>query len=145
MPVVDAFTTFKNERTRFVPMERVTLKEILKAYNRWSVTAKAKKLKAEEIEKLCEEHFGDSRGKREYQHIRVFLDDDDLEEFDATQEPVSSEVMANHILNSENKVELVRGLIEDKRALSSEIDRYEEIIQTLSQLIAKAPCSSDAL
>ena len=49
------------------------------------------------------------------------------------QDPVPSIVMANHILNSENKIELVRGLIEDKRALSSEVEELEvrEKSQTL--------------
>jgi hypothetical protein len=49
------------------------------------------------------------------------------------QDPVPSVVMANYILNSENKIELVRGLIEDKRALSFEVDELEgrEKAQTL--------------
>lgn len=46
---------------------------------------------------------------------------------------VSSEVMADHILNSENKVALVRGLIEDKRCLSSEIDELEKKVETLER------------
>lgn len=33
--------------------------------------------------------------------------------------------MANHIVNSENKIELIRGLIEDKRALSAEVEEHE--------------------
>lgn len=144
----ESFTKFKKERTRLVPLEKVTLKEIIKAFNRWSVVSGAKKLKAEELEKLCEEHFGDSRGKREYIHLRVFLDEEDLEEFDneqateETTEPsivnpctdaVPSDKMANYILNSEKKIELVRGLIEDKRALSSEIDELEKKIEALEQ------------
>lgn len=36
----------------------------------------------------CEEAFGDSRGKREYSHIRVFLDDEDLEDFDKQHEDI---------------------------------------------------------
>ena len=50
-----------------------------------------------------------------------------------SQDPVPSVVMANYILNSENKIELVRGLIEDKRALSVEVDELEarEKAQTL--------------
>jgi ethanolamine utilization microcompartment shell protein EutL len=44
---------------------------------------------------------------------------------------VPSAVMANHILNSENKIELVRGLIEDKRALSFEIDELEKKVTHL--------------
>jgi hypothetical protein len=43
--------------------------------------------------------------------------------------------MANYILNSENKIELVRGLIEDKRALSSEVDELEAREKTQTLLI----------
>lgn len=62
--------------------DRVTLKEIIKAYNRWFITEGGRRLDAKELESLCEYYFGDSRGKREYCHLRVFLDEDDLEEFD---------------------------------------------------------------
>ena len=86
----DAFAKFRSERVRAlrngfteVTNEKVSLKEILKAYNRWAVSQPGlKKTDAKELEMRCEEAFGDSRGKREYSHIRVFLDDDDLEEFD---------------------------------------------------------------
>jgi phage/plasmid-associated DNA primase len=86
----DAFAKFRSERVRElrngfteVTNEKVSLKEILKAYNRWAVSQPGlKKTDAKELEMRCEEAFGDSRGKREYSHIRVFLDDDDLEEFD---------------------------------------------------------------
>ena len=86
----DAFAKFRSERIRElrngfteVTNEKISLKEILKAYNRWVISQPgAKKSDAKELEMRCEEAFGDSRGKREYSHIRVFLDDDDLEEFD---------------------------------------------------------------
>ena len=86
----DAFAKFRSERVRElrngfreVMDEKVSLKEILKAYNRWAVSQPGlKKTDAKELEMRCEEAFGDSRGKREYSHIRVFLDEDDLEEFE---------------------------------------------------------------
>lgn len=85
----DAFAKFRNERIRElrdgyaeVTNEKVTLKEIVKAYNRWMVATGSKKMDAKELENRCEEAFGDSRGKREYSHIRVFLDEEDLEEFE---------------------------------------------------------------
>jgi P4 family phage/plasmid primase-like protien len=86
----DAFAKFRSERIRElrngfteVTNEKISLKDILKAYNRWVISQPgAKKSDAKELEMRCEEAFGDSRGKREYSHIRVFLDDDDLEEFD---------------------------------------------------------------
>ncbi len=85
----DSFAKFRSERIRElkygfpeVTNEKVTLKEIVKAYARWLLTGGGKKMDARELEHRCEEAFGDSRGKREYSHIRVFLDEDDLEEFD---------------------------------------------------------------
>lgn len=68
--------------------EKVTLKEIVKAYYRWVFrnTQKSRVSLTEDQRKdfkeLCEKTFGDSRGKDEYAHIRVFLDEDELEEFD---------------------------------------------------------------
>jgi P4 family phage/plasmid primase-like protien len=85
----DSFAKFRSERIRElrdgyteVTNEKVSLKEMIKAYNRWQVAGGAKKMDAKEIEHRCEETFGDSRGKREYSHLRVFLDEEDLEEFD---------------------------------------------------------------
>ena len=95
----DAFAKFRSERIRElrngfteVTNEKVTLKEILKAYNRWAVSQPGlKKTDAKELEMRCEEAFGDSRGKREYSHIRVFLDDDDLEEFEKQHDEQNGE------------------------------------------------------
>ncbi len=85
----DSFAKFRFERVRElrdgyteVTNEKVKLKEIIKAYNKWQLTSNSKKMDPNELEHRCEEAFGDSRGKREYSHIRVFLDEDDLEEFD---------------------------------------------------------------
>lgn len=89
----DAFAKFRNERIRElrdgyteVTNEKVTLKEIVKAYNRWMVATGGRKMDTKELENRCEEAFGDSRGKREYSHIRVFLDEEDLEEFERHHE-----------------------------------------------------------
>lgn len=85
----DSFAKFRSERIRelrngFTELtnQKVSLKEIVKAYSRWLLTGGGRKMDARELEHRCEEAFGDSRGKREYSHIRVFLDEDDLEEFD---------------------------------------------------------------
>ena len=85
----DSFAKFRSERIRElrdgfteVTNEKVTIKEVVKAYNRWIVSGGGKKMDAKELEHRCEEAFGDSRGKKEYSHIRIFLDEDDLEEFE---------------------------------------------------------------
>ena len=88
----DAFAKFRSERIREgrngfpelnTETNKASLKEISKAYNKWAQTQPgAKKLDLKELEMRCEEAFGDSRGRREYPYIRVFLDEDDLEEFE---------------------------------------------------------------
>ena len=45
-----------------------------------------------EIEHKCEEAFGDSRGKKIYTHIKVFMEEEDVEEFDKQHEEVEVEV-----------------------------------------------------
>ncbi len=85
----DAFAKFRSERVREdvkrypeLTSASVSLKEMLKAYNRWATAAGSKKIEMRELEMRCDEAFGDSRGKGIYKYIRVFLDEDDLEEFD---------------------------------------------------------------
>ncbi|NBO59962.1 MAG: hypothetical protein EBU82_03195 [Flavobacteriia bacterium] len=89
----DAFAKFRSERIREgvskypeLVSDKITLKEILKAYNRWIVTSGAKKMDLRELEHRCDEAFGDSRGTGVYKYIRVFLDEEDLEEFDKQHE-----------------------------------------------------------
>ena len=86
----DAFAKFRGERIRErrngfpeLSEDKVSLKEISKAYNKWAQSqVGVKKIDLKELEMRCEEAFGDSRGRREYPYIRVFLDEDDLEEFE---------------------------------------------------------------
>ena len=94
----DAFAKFRSERIRELrdgytelTGEKVTIKEMMRAYNKWYVAAGGKKLDAKEMEHRCEEAFGDSRGKREYSHIRVFLEEEDLEEFERQHEEAKQE------------------------------------------------------
>lgn len=89
----DAFAKFRSERIREsltkypeLTTEKVSVKEILKAYNRWIVASGAKKMDLREMEHRCDEAFGDSRGTGIYKYIRVFLDEEDIEEFDRDHE-----------------------------------------------------------
>ena len=153
MSAPENFKTFCYDRVRLatrgyneVMNNRVTLKELLQAYNRWIVESKAKKMTLETFTKLCEDTFGDSRGQHVYAHLRVFIDEEDLEEFETNHKAIQtntliypstetapSEQIANSILNSENKVAWIRGLIEDKRALSFEVDELEKKVATLEK------------
>ena len=85
----DSFAKFRMERIRErrdgyneVTGEKVSIKEILKCYKRWADATNTKRIEAKEIEYRCEELFGDSHGKKVYEHIRVFLEEEDVEEFD---------------------------------------------------------------
>lgn len=85
----DSFAKFRMERIRErrdgfneVTGEKVSIKEILKCYKRWADVTNTKRIEAKEIEYRCEELFGDSHGKKVYEHIRVFLEEEDVEEFD---------------------------------------------------------------
>lgn len=90
----DAFAKFCSERIRKYDKDKYpellndkfTVKEILKAYNKWIITSAGKKMELRELEHRCDEVFGDSRGTGVYRGIRVFLDEDDLEEFDRQHE-----------------------------------------------------------
>ena len=95
----DAFAKFCSERIRKYHKDKYpellndkfTVKEILKAYNKWSITSAGKKMELRELEHRCDEVFGDSRGTGVYRGIRVFLDEDDLEEFDRQHEENENE------------------------------------------------------
>jgi P4 family phage/plasmid primase-like protien len=94
----DAFAKFRCDRIREgvakypeLVSDKISAKEILKAYNRWILTSGAKKMDLRELEHRCDEAFGDSRGTGIYKYIRVFLDEDDLEEFDKQHDEAKEE------------------------------------------------------
>ena len=100
----DAFARFRMERVRErrdgfeeVTDMKYSLKDIMKAFNRWAVAAGTRKLDAKEIEMRCEEAFGDSRGKKEYSHIRVFLEDEEVEQFERDHNDLQGAPEANLI------------------------------------------------
>jgi P4 family phage/plasmid primase-like protien len=85
----DSFAKFRMERIRErrdgyteVTGEKVNIKEIHKCYRRWADVTNTKRMEAKELEHRCEEAFGDSHGKKVYEHIRVFLEEEDVEAFD---------------------------------------------------------------
>jgi len=85
----DSFAKFRSERIRElrdgyqeVTNEQVSLKDIARCYKRWASATGAKSMQLPEIEARCEESFGDSRGRKIYSHIRVFLEDEEIDKFD---------------------------------------------------------------
>jgi len=73
---------FIKERVRDDPTGKTTVKEVLKAYNRWIITSGAKKLTLQEIDALCKTSF---KGKGMTYDVIVFLDEEDLEEYDSNK------------------------------------------------------------
>lgn len=89
---LDSWSLFVKERTRKPPAgvtQQTTIKEILKAYNRWIVMSGAKKIDIKELEGLCDTTFTkvtSYKGDIGVYDIFVFLDDEDLEEYDTNHQ-----------------------------------------------------------
>lgn len=143
----DNFKQFLTDRVRPCPGEFATFKELYKAFTRWAITTRevfqpSKKIPVVDFRMLCDKHFGYVLTEKGYPHTKVFLDEEDVEEWEKTPDTaytqaVPSDVMADYILSKDNKRELVRGLIEDKRVLSSEIDSLETQVANLEQCIKR--------
>ena len=83
---LDSWSLFVKERTRKPPTsetQKTTIKEIMKAYNRWIVMSGAKKIDIKELERLCNESFGGQNGVYD---VIVFFDDEDLEDYDTNHQ-----------------------------------------------------------
>jgi hypothetical protein len=146
----DAFSVFVKERVRQscdgypeVNGECVSLKEILKAYTRWSVHVKAKKIDIKDLEQLANHHFGESKTCK-YYHLRVFLDDEDLEEFDkehTKEEPVEDAHLAYYTKeNTALKCEIAalkQQLKHQEEQTAKILYRSHETITRLKMLNAK--------
>lgn len=98
MSLAEDFTKFYEERVRSVAQgypevstEKVTFKEIIKAYNRWAANSSRKRYSNMNkdvqayFKELCKQKF--TVGEDDvFQHLRVFLDEEDIEEFDKEHE-----------------------------------------------------------
>ena len=148
----DSFKKFVMERVRFPDSEtiwivgqKVSLKDICKSFKRWALLNRElyqepKKMTTDQIRKLCDDRFGKGQDDL-YRGILLFMDEDEIEEFDQKKKemepPVPAKEVAERILASENRLELVTGMIEDKRAWSSEIDDLEALVASLKHCIAQ--------
>lgn len=133
--------------------QTATLQTLQKAYLRFYVTEKEtvkektgidlRRLDKKTLKKLCDEELTRTEKDGVYNHLLVFLDSDDQEDFDAQHEAkllahndtISSEEMTDKILANPNRKELVRGLIEDKRRLYGDCDELEEKVESLMKTI----------
>lgn len=83
----DVFQHFIKERVvqsrefQDIHGEEVSLKEIFKGFNKWAISNGARRMELKDLEQLCDLYFGDSKGTKKYKNIRVFLDEEDFENF----------------------------------------------------------------
>lgn len=116
--------------------EKVTLKELRKAWNRFRYgIPQIAEVPLNEFKRSIDEILEAEKTNQEgvYQHLRVFYDTEDRDEFLAEHQAnklkdetvLPSDQMAEQILANPNRKELVRGLIEDKRRLYGDCDELE--------------------
>ena len=122
-----------------------TLKDLMKAYNRWATVSRASKLSAADLELLANRRFGESKTKT-WANICVFLDEDDLEEFDKrhTKEETLEDVK-KQLEEIKKKyafiVQAISDSLDEERkqntALKSEIATLKEELKHQEQQTAK--------
>ena len=96
-------------------------------------------LTAEEFCDLCDATFTQTEKKGTYRDIICFATEEDVKKWDADKEgydltwrsTLPSLEMADKILANQNRRELVRGLIEDKRRLYADCDELEAEVEKL--------------
>lgn len=95
----DSFAKFRVERIRElrdgyaeVTNNQVALKDIARCYKRWATATGSKSMGLPELEERCEDVFGNSRGKKIYSHIRVFMEDEEIDKFDQDHNGGSDEL-----------------------------------------------------
>ena len=132
--------------------ETVTVKDLYKAWSRWRAEmSSVKRMSLEEFKARCDDKFGHSNQDGVYNHVKVFLDEDDVylfkreSQLNAVKEDdltLSSDALADQILSNPIRKELVRGLIEDKRRLykaceqieTKEVALHEVVLSALKQI-----------
>lgn len=94
----DVFAKFRIERVRELRdgyeellNNNVNLTDIHRLYKSWSKDSGARQLDLKEIEKRCEESFGNSRGKKIYSHIRIFKNEEDMDDFEKEHNETKNE------------------------------------------------------
>ena len=83
--------------------ETTLLKDISKAYLRWCLSEGYPRMDLKELEKYCNEYFGEAKGPRKYySNILVFFNEEDVELFDEEHkhEYLEDEV---YVLQKENE------------------------------------------
>lgn len=120
-----------------------TLKDLMKAYTRWAAETRACKLSAADLEVLANRRFGESKTKT-WSNICVFLDDEDVEEFDKrhTKEETLEDVkkQLEEIKKSksyQDALNTIRITQESQEALKKENEALKEQLKKQEEQTAK--------
>jgi P4 family phage/plasmid primase-like protien len=80
----DSYAKFRNDRIRKVAGEQTELKTIQRAYSQWLSDARrsGSRMNPKELQTRLNDEFGDPSDGKTYRHVRVFFDDQDVEDYD---------------------------------------------------------------
>lgn len=80
----DSYAKFRNDRIRKVAGEQTDFKTIQRAYSQWLSDARrsGSRMNPKELQTRLNDEFGDPSDGKTYRHVRVFFDDQDVEDFD---------------------------------------------------------------
>ncbi len=80
----DSYAKFRNDRIRKVVGEQTDFKQIQRAYTQWLSDARrsGSRMNPKELQTRLNDEFGDPSDGKTYKHLRVFFDDQDVEDYD---------------------------------------------------------------
>ena len=80
----DSYAKFRNDRIRKVTGQKTEFKQIQRAYSQWLSDARrsGSRMNPKELQTRLNDEFGDPSDGKTYNHMMVFFDDQDVEDFD---------------------------------------------------------------
>ncbi len=80
----DSYAKFRNDRIRKVTGQKTELKHIQRAYSQWLSDGRrsGSRMNPKELQTRLNDEFGDPADGKTYNHVMVFFDDQDVEDFD---------------------------------------------------------------
>ncbi len=80
----DSYAKFRNDRIRRVTGDQTEFKQIQRAYTQWLSDGRrsGSRMTPKELQTRLNDEFGDPSDGRTYRHVRVFFDDQDVEDYD---------------------------------------------------------------
>lgn len=128
---------FWNQRMRSTDNKEdiVTLKDITKAYNRWTLTQiNVKRAKAQDLKGYFDAHCAPKTDRDEYCFLKVFMDEEDVEAYDKQQLKEGNERIKDLIIKDlEYQRNDLRNILHQR---GKEIDEMrEDLTQSTRELI----------